>query len=132
MKVNKKEEEKKIKARMSERAYMQRQLSQKKDYVKTVEFSLKFMLISMPLSFAIFLLFSFIAFSVLMVVCCVISGFATVATFAWLFTWKISKKPKVKQEIGNLEERLAEFRQEDTDKYLKIAEQLKKQSQSKQ
>ncbi len=130
MKKDKKIEEQKIKARMSERAYLQRQLSQKKEYMQTHKFSLKFMLIAMPLALVIFTLFTYMAYSVFMLVCSIISGIATVAVIIWLIFWKTSKKPKLLKEIAEIEGKLNVYIQEDNEKYVKIAEQLSKQNKN--
>ncbi len=130
MKKDKKLEEQKIKARMSERAYLQRQLSQKKDYLQTYKFSLKFMVIAIPLAFAVMIGFTVLAYSVFMLVVSILFGVGTIAVFTWLIVWNKSKKPKLINEISQIEQKINAFIQEDNEKYLKMAEQLSRHSKN--
>lgn len=127
MNKEKMKKEQEIKAKMSEKAYLQRQLSHKKDLMGTIKFSTKFMLISMTIAFPIFLLFTILAFSWFMVVMSVVFGALFLGSWIWLFVWIFYKKPKFLSEIAQIEQKLYNFNRERTDKYQLVAEKLKQQ-----
>lgn len=127
MNKEKAKKEQEIKAKMSEKAYLQRQLSRKIDFMGTIVFSTKFMLIAMTIAFAVFILFLVISYSIFMLISTIICGAIFIASWVWLFVWLFYTKPKFKAEIREIEQKLMSFNQETSDKYQKIAQKLKEQ-----
>ena len=127
MNKEKAKKEQEIKAKMSEKAYLQRQLSRKIDFMGTIVFSTKFMLIAMTIAFAVFILFLVISYSTFMLISTIICGAIFIASWVWLFVWLFYTKPKFKAEIREIEQKLMSFNQETSDKYQKIAQKLKEQ-----
>lgn len=127
MNKEKAKKEQEIKAKMSEKAYLQRQLSRKVDFMGTIIFSTKFMVIAMTIAFAIFTLFLVISYSLFMLISTIICGVVFLASWVWLFVWLFHTKPRFKSEIKQMEQKLMSFNQERTDKYFKIAQKLKEQ-----
>jgi len=130
MKVDKKQEELNAKARMSQRAYLQRQLTHKKDFMQTYKFSLKFMSIAMPIAFAIFLAFTIIAYSTFMLISTIICGLILLAVIVWLIVYKTYHKPKMLGEIKEIEDKIGVFLEEDSQKIRKMAEHLASQNKT--
>ena len=132
MNKEKAKKEQEIKAKMSEKAYLQRQLSRKIDFMGTIVFSTKFMLIAMTIAFAVFILFLVISYSTFMLISTIICGAIFIASWVWLFVWLLHTKPKFKAEIREIEQKLMSFNQETSDKYQKIAQKLKEQREERE
>jgi len=119
--------EEKIKKQMSQKAYAQRSLDKKMQYLNTVKFSQKFMLYFFAVTTVLLAVTLFFDYDTIWLVACIVMGAVLVATIVWVFIFKFKQKPKIDEEIAKLKSVIFQIQDKENEKLKKMAEMLNRQ-----
>lgn len=120
-------EEKKIREKMGEKAYAQKQVSRKTELMAMYNFVTMFLIIGMGVACLIFVAFYVIVPKIYNLVCLSLFSVLFLASIVCFFLWKFYYGKKMKREIEENKKIIKEINAKENDKQLKIAEQLKRQ-----
>lgn len=120
-------EEKKLREKMGEKAYAQKQVSRKTELMAMYNFVTMFLLIGMGVACLMFLAFYVLVPKIYNLVCLILFSTLFLASVVCFFLWKCYYSKKLKREIEGNKKIIKEIIAKENDKQLKIAEQLKRQ-----
>ncbi len=120
-------EEKKLREKMGEKAYAQKQVSRKTELMAMYNFVTMFLLIGMGVACLMFVAFYVLVPKLYNLVCLILFSTLFLASVVCFFLWKCYYSKKMKREIEENKKIIKEIIAKENDKQLKIAEQLKRQ-----
>ena len=120
-------EEKKIREKMGEKAYAQKQVSRKTELIAMYNFVTVFLLIGMGVACLMFLAFYVLIPKIYNLVCLILFSVLFVASIVCFILWKCYFGRKMKSDIEENKKIIKELTAKENEKQLKIAEQLKRQ-----
>ncbi len=120
-------EEKKLREKMGEKAYAQKQVSRKTELIAMYNFVTTFLLVGMGVACLMFVAFYVLVPKIYNLVCLILFSTLFLASIVCFFLWKCYYNKKMKREIEENKKIIKEIIAKENDKQLKIAEQLKRQ-----
>lgn len=119
-------EEKKLHEKMGDKAYAQRTIKKQNDFINSVNLSLKFMFVAFTFSFVICLALLIMSFSILELVIGIGIGVLELADIVLILLWKFKFEKVCKDKIATQQKILNDINMVETERHIKMAEQLKK------
>lgn len=121
------EQEKKLREKMGEKAYAQKQVSRKTELMAMYNFVTAFLIIGMFVACLIFVAFYVFIPKIYNLVCLILFSVLFLASVVCLILWKCYYGKKMKREIEENKQIIKEITAKENEKQLKIAEHLKRQ-----
>lgn len=121
------EEEKKIRLKMGEKGYAQKQITRKNSLIEMYNFVTVFLLVGMGIGALTFVLFYLMDAKTYNLVCLIICSTLFLASIVFFCLWKFVYIKKMRNEIEECRKIIKEITDKENEKQLKIAEHMKRQ-----